>query len=266
MEAVRVVVLVLLGSAFWVAWRRSRYPGGWAFAFSARYAQERAGLAGARQEVRGAKKESSRLLAAARARERSESAGHEQGLRVLEQKVTALRTPGLGPRLQEPVGELVLHEHALLVSSRTGSIPLAGLTVRFESGRQTHSIYLTQPDGRVHRAKYPHLPPPVSVSADGAEDATKPFDEEQVRDFAVEIQNAVADEDVFRSHRKERLARAQEELAASKEDTASLDAAREHLSQVLDRQSRDPRRKAALAELKAASERWQALTGRPPPK
>lgn len=264
MEAVRVVALVLLGSASLVAWRRSRYPGGWAFAFSACYAEERADLAGARQEVRGVEKESSRLVAAARARERSESAEHERGLRVLEQKVTALRTPRLGPRLKEPIGELVLHEHALVVSSRAGSIPLAGLTARFESGRQTHSIYLTQPDGRVHRAKYPHLPLPVS--ADGVADGPKPFDEEQVRDFAVEIQNAVADEDVFRSHREERLARAQEELAASKEDTASLDAAREHLSQVLDRQGRDPRRKAALAELEAASERWQALTGRTPPK
>ncbi|WP_406300818.1 hypothetical protein OG948_57365 (plasmid) [Embleya sp. NBC_00888] len=92
------------------------------------------------------------------------------------------------------------------------------------------------------------------------------FDEDRVRDFAVEIQNAVADENDFRSHLPAWLEQRQEELAEARQDTTSLDAARRRLSQVLARQSRDPRRKEALDELSGACDRWQELTGRRPSK
>lgn len=115
---------------------------------------------------------------------------------ALKRAVEDLRDPGLGVRLTGRVGELVLYEHAV-VSSDAGTIPLAGLQARFESGRQTHSIYLTRPDGRMHRAKYPHRPVPAAT--DQAENVQF-FDEDLERDFAVEIQNAVADENDFRAH------------------------------------------------------------------
>ncbi|MGW9210961.1 hypothetical protein ACWGR4_28730 [Embleya sp. NPDC055664] len=260
MEGVRVVVFVLLGGVAFVVWRRSRYPGGWTFAFGARHAGDREDLARARRELRGVERKSERLEAAARERVASESAEYDRRVDVLKRAVEDLRDPGLGVRLTGRVGELVLHEHAV-VSSGAGTIPLAGLRARFESGRQTHSIYLTRPDGRVYRAKYPHRSVPMAT--DEAESGQF-FDEDRVRDFAVEIQNAVADENAFRSHLPAWLEQRQEELAGARQDTTSLDAARRHLSRVLAHQSRDPYRKAALVELSEACDRWQELTGHRP--
>ncbi|MYW04138.1 hypothetical protein [Streptomyces sp. SID3343] len=247
MEGVRVVVFVLLGGVAFVVWRRSRYPGGWAFAFGARYVGDRKDLARARRELRGLEKKSGRLEAAARERVGWESTEYGRRVDALKRAVKDLRDPGLGVRLTGRAGELVLYEHAV-VSSGAGTIPLAGLRARFESGRQAHSIYLTQPDGRVYRAKYPHRPVPTADEAESVQF----FEEDRVRDFAVEIKNAVADENDFRSHLPAWLEQRQEEPAEARQDTASLDAARRHLSQVLARQSSDPRRKAALVELSGA--------------
>ncbi|MGW1997792.1 hypothetical protein [Embleya sp. NPDC001921] len=260
MEGVRAVVFVLLGGVALVVWRRSRYPGGWAFAFDARYADDREDLARARRELRGVQKKSGKLEAAARERVDAESAEYDRRVDALKRAVEDLRDPGLGVRLTGRVGELVLYEHAV-VSSGAGTIPLAGLQARFESGRHTHSVYLTRPDGRVHRAKYPHRPVPAAT--DEAE-RVQFFDEDLVRDFVVEIQNAVADENDFRSHLPAWLEQRREELAEARHDTASLDAARRYLSQVLASQSRDPHRKAALVELSEACDRWQELTGHRP--
>ncbi|MFF1651001.1 hypothetical protein [Streptomyces sp. NPDC058240] len=85
-------------------------------------------------------------------------------------------------------------------------------------------------------------------------------------DFAVEIQNAAADEDEFRTHQKVRLPRARQELETAQQNTASRDAALKNLERVCAQQKRDPRRKAALAELEAQRDRWQELTGKRPPR
>ncbi|MFI1379824.1 hypothetical protein [Embleya sp. NPDC020886] len=253
----RAVLFVLLGGAVLVTWWRSRYPGGWAFAFGAGYASDREDLARARRELRDVEKALGRLETAARKRVEAESARHDRRLDTLERAVEDLRDPGLGVHRKERVGELVLYEHAV-VSSRAGTIPLAGLQARFESGALTHSVYLTRPDGRVHRAKYPHRHAPGSVEE--AENV-RLFDEERVRDFAVAIQNAVAAENDFRSHLPAWLERRQEKLDEARQDTAALEEARRHLSQVLTGRGRDSRRKEALAGLSEACDRWQELTG-----
>lgn len=135
----RAVVFVLLGGVAFVVWRRSRYPGGWAFVFGARHAGDREDLARARRELRGVEKKSGKLEAAARERVDAESAEYDRRVDALKRAVEDLRDPGLGVRLTGRVGELVLHEHAV-VSSDAGTIPLAGLQARFASaGRPIRS-------------------------------------------------------------------------------------------------------------------------------
>ncbi|WP_331773023.1 hypothetical protein OG948_57360 (plasmid) [Embleya sp. NBC_00888] len=84
-------------------------------------------------------KKSGKLEAAARERVDAESAEYDRRVDALKRAVEDLRDPGLGVRLTGRVGELVLHEHAV-VSSDAGTIPLAGLQARFASaGRPIRS-------------------------------------------------------------------------------------------------------------------------------
>ncbi|MEU8351360.1 hypothetical protein [Streptomyces sp. NPDC048845] len=191
---------------------------------------------------------------------RREEAKYEAGLRERERHIRTLRDPRPGDRLGS-LGELVLHEHVLLVDSPTEKrrVDLIGLQVRFEAGQRNHSIYLTQSDGRVHRAKYSrHLP----VEDGGVQH----FDEDRVRDFAVDIQNAVAGDNAFHASNAQQLAHAEKGLDDFREDTASVDKARAQLSQIRDGNNRDPRRSQAEAELEEALQRWETLTGRRPPR
>lgn len=260
MAGVRAVVFVLLGGVALVLWWRVRYPGGWAFAFGRRYMSNRKDLARARRELREVEKECGRSTTTARKQVMAETARYDRRVKELERAVMSLREPGLGKRLTAPFGELALYQHAV-VALGPGAIPLAGLQARFESGRQILSVYLTTPEGRVHRAKYPHRPEPAPADE---REHVRFFDEDQVRDFAVTIQNAVADENVFVSGLPARLERKLEELAEAQQDIARLEAALQHMRRVLAHQSRDPRRKQALLELSGACDRWQELTGRRP--
>ncbi|MEU1320770.1 hypothetical protein [Streptomyces tibetensis] len=183
MSTVRLVVVVVVVAGLWVLWRRHRYPGGWVFAFSSLYAADRQGLAAARDRARDAARSAAQAESAALAALTSAQADHERELRRLEQQVAGLRDPGTGGRLAG-LGELVLFEHVLVVKSATASrsIELAGLSVRFETGRKNHSVYLTEATGQVYRARYPHVAP--------ATDDQQQYDEDAVRDFAVAIENA----------------------------------------------------------------------------
>lgn len=265
METVRVMLLVLLCGGAGAAWWRSRFPGGWAYAFSTGYARDRADLAGARRALREVDKDAGQAEATVREQLRLERAKHGQRVAELEQKVAHLQEPGLGTHLKQ-FGELTLHEHAVVAVPSNGRpvpvIPLAGLHVRVESGERIHSLYLTHPEAGVHRATYPYRPAP---SADAAQ-STQLFDEEQVRDFEVEIQNAAVIENRFRSNLAAQLDQVREELAEARQDTGQLDAARQRLAEMIDRNHNNPRRKEALAELEAARDRWQNLTQRRPPR
>ncbi|CAM5655631.1 MULTISPECIES: hypothetical protein [Streptomyces] len=258
MDAVQGAVFVLAGGLIWVLWRRYRYPGKWTFTFSLRYESEREHLAEARRRLRDIKQEAHRQESKAQAELDTHRASYERKVHVLEQRIAALHNPGLGDRLDQ-LGELTLFEHIVLVESadERKPIPLAELDVRFDTGQRNHSVYLTQPDQQVHRAKYPHYP--------ATEEQEQRFDEDQVRDFAVRIQNTVARENAFRADLPQQLAQAQQELKRARDDTVSKDEADARLSQLRARHRDDPRLKEAQEALERARERWQALTGHLPP-
>ncbi|MET9720316.1 hypothetical protein ABZZ46_33635 [Streptomyces rochei] len=258
MSAVQWVVVVVIGLGLWVLWRRHRFPGGWAFAFSLQYESEREALTSARQKAREVSRRAAETESAALASLTSAQSTYERRLRQLEQQIARLRNPGAGERLSG-LGELVLFRHVLMVTSGPGtrSIELAGLDARFDLGKTNHSIYLTAATGRVHRAKYPHLLP--------ATDDQQRFDEEAVRDFTVAIQNAVADENSFRARLPQQIAAAEEALEEARADTRAQEAARDRLTQVRQRNRQDPHRKAADSKLEEALKDWENLTGRVPP-
>jgi outer membrane translocation and assembly module TamA len=259
MGAVQLVVVGVVGLGLWVLWRRHRYPGGWAFAFSLKHESDRETLANARNKAREMSRRAAQAESAALANLTSAQAAYERRLRELDQLIARLRNPGTGERLGG-LGELVLFEHILVVTSETGtrSIWLAGLDARFDTGRANHSIYLTDVTGRVHRAKYPHLPSPA--------DDQQRFNEDAVRDFAVAIQNAVADENSFRARIPRQLTQAEAKLEEARADTRTQEAAREELTRVRQLNRQDPHRKVADSELEGALQGWETLTGRIPPK
>lgn len=204
-SAEQMVVVVVVGVGLWVLWKRHRYPGGWAFAFGRKCESDRDALANARHKAREVSRRAAEAESAAQAKLASALAAYERRLRQLEQRIARLRNPGTSGRL-DSLGKLVLFQHVLMVTSGPAprSIELAGLDVRFDTGRTNHSIYLTDPIGRVYRAKCPHLLPAV--------DDDQRFDEEAVRDFTVAIQNTVADENSFRARIPHQLSHFAEEL------------------------------------------------------
>ncbi|MEU7489594.1 hypothetical protein [Streptomyces sp. NPDC042319] len=259
-DAVRIVVLLVLVGIIWGLRRMYLFPKEWAFAFSRQYADNREDVAQARRRVRELDRKGERQVSTARSELAAHRASYDKKLDALEQRIAALRNPGTGERLAR-LGDVTLFEHLLTVEDEAGThtIPLAGLAVRFDPGQRNHSIYLTRANGQLIRAKYPHHPPP-------ADEHDQRFDEDQVRDFAVDIENAVARENSFRARIPQQLAQAQKDLARARKDTTAQDEASERLSQVEARHRDDPRRKEAHAALENARERWKDLTGHLPPK
>ncbi|MGW9068008.1 hypothetical protein ACWGQT_00955 [Streptomyces yangpuensis] len=253
-------LIICAGVLAAVAWQRYRYPGRWEHAFSQRHADARKSWSDARSAARAW--EHSKTQAELQARHDVESAetAQEERLRRLDQRIASLRSPGRGKRVQA-LGELTLFQHVLVVQSpsRTRSIALAGMEVRFEPGQRNYSVYCTDADGHVHRAKYPHLP-----SSPGSDEQL--FDEEQVRDFAVTIQNAVTQETVFRARLPRQLKEAESRWEEVQADTSELDAARERLEKLRQRNGSDPRGEKVEARLAEASREWERLTGRVPPR
>ncbi|MEE4597410.1 hypothetical protein V2J94_36975 [Streptomyces sp. DSM 41524] len=252
MNAAQLVVVVVVVLGLWVLWKRHKFPGGWAFAFSWRYESDRDALANARSKAREASRKAAEAESAAQAELTSAQASYERDLRGLEQQIARLRNPGAGERLGS-LGELVLFQHILVVTSApaTRSIELAGLDARFDTGQTNHSIYLTDTAGRVHRAKYPHGVP--------ATDDQQRFDEEAVRDFTVAIQNAVADENSHRARIPHQLAQAEQQLEQARADTRAQEAARKKLARV--RQRATARTRTAKLQIP----NWKNLsrTGKP---
>jgi chromosome segregation ATPase len=229
----------------YVGWRLYSYPGGWTFAFGKKHTAERQGLSQARQQVRELERDVRRELSAAQARVESAKTQRQQRIRAAERQLGELRQPGRG-ELVGQLGELVLHRHALLVTAE--EIPLAGLQVRFEQGRQKGHVYVTESEGKVRYVEYPH-----ALHEEGV-----------VRRFTVRIENTVAEENAFRKNRRSRIKDLESELQQAQADTAPYEAARLQLAQLNERQRQDGRLTAARSELEAAHERWQALSGHRP--
>ncbi|CAM5608406.1 hypothetical protein [Streptomyces fumanus] len=253
-------LLVVLGALAWAARHRTRYPGAWGHAFGRRHRDRRRALAAAREGVRAWARRVEQDESWAQRELAGAEAGRKERLAGAERHLAALRAPGRGERL-DALGELTLFRHRLVIRTSTGTrtIGLADLEVRFEPGRLNHSVYCTDATGRVHRAKYPHSPP--------ATDPSEPrYDEDRVRDFAVTVQNAIAEERLFRDRLPEELERAEAELAKLRADTGAVDTARERLTRLRELNRQDPRRAAARAALEEAREDWRKLTGRLPPE
>ncbi len=99
-----------------------------------------------------------------------------------------------------------------------------------------HSLYLTKPDGGGDRAKFPHRPDPA-VDPEGS---VRLFDEEEVRDFEMKINEAAVEEKAFRAGLAEQLAGKREELAEARKDITGLSAAEQRQADVRDRNRTDP--------------------------
>ncbi|MFB7864791.1 hypothetical protein [Streptomyces sp. NPDC056069] len=217
-------------------------------------------MADARGAVRAWKRSKDQAEAKARQDADAVEKARDERLRRLDQRMASLNSPGRGERVQA-LGELVLFQHVLVVQSpsRTRSIALAGMKVRFEPGQRNYSVYCTDADGHVHRAKYPHVP-------SSPESDEQLFDEDQVRDFAVTIENTVAQENIFRSRLPGQLKEAQSKWEEAQADTSELDAAQERLRKLRQRNGSDPRGEKMEARLAEASRDWERLTGRIPPR
>ncbi|MEU6237269.1 hypothetical protein [Kitasatospora sp. NPDC047058] len=245
MDVVFWVLLVVVGGAASVGWRLWSFPGGWDRAFGGAYAAERRKLAAARRAVRRLGWAAGREVAGARLAVHRRTAAHRQRVRTAQRHLDRLSDPGNGSVLVR-FGEAALHEH--VVTFERTSIPLAGLQVRDEHSGGTSHLYLTRPDGRVHHRTYPH--------GDHAE--------EDVRRFAVRVQNAAADENDFRKRQTVMIAAAEAELDAVRADTTDRDRARAELAEITERLRLDTRLKAAQAELAAARDHWHRSTGSRP--
>ncbi|MFH9118444.1 hypothetical protein [Streptomyces globisporus] len=260
-EAVRVLLLLMVGAGIWAAWRRSLFPGAWAHTFHTAYAEERALLTQARRHLRAVDKDHRRAEKEAAGQVKTEHEKHEQRIGRLEREVALLQNPGQGTELAR-LGGLVLYEHAVAASPEGRVLPLHGLRARFDRGDRVHSLYLTKPNGGGDRAKFPHRPDPAT----SPQDSVRLFDEEEVRDFEMKINEAAAQEKAFRAGLAEQLAGKQEELAGARKDTTRLTAAEQSHTDVRDHIRTDPRRQKALANLTATRSQWQDITGRWPPR
>lgn len=244
-DLVRVLFVLALAAAAYIGWRRSRYPGGWAHAFSPDHTAARGDLDRYRRQAGALDRESRKERNAAHAQLDRAQLRHRERVRAIERRIAALRRPGRG-RMVAEFGEVTLHEHIVLAEGH--EIPLAGLAVRLDHAQHQHFLYLVQPSGRSSIQKY----------------MRSEHDEESVRRFAVRLENAVAEENAFRIRAAAELEQAEEELTTARVDTGPQDEARARITEVEERQRRDAKRQEAGVELEAARDRWQRLTGKRP--
>ncbi|EGE39439.1 hypothetical protein GTY83_37110 [Streptomyces sp. SID4928] len=260
-EAVRVLLLLMVGAGIWAAWRRSLFPGTWAHTFHAAYAEDRALLTQARSELRAVDKDQRRAYSEADAKVGSVRGEYEQRVGKLKREVTMLEDPGRGTE-RGRLGGLVLYEHAVLIFPEGRELPLAGLQARVDRSERDLWLYIHPADDSPELVRLPHRRDPATAP----DEIVEIFDEGQVRGFEMKINAAAAAEKRFRDGLPAQLAQAREELAEARKDTGPLKTAEQSRADVMDRNRTDPRRKEALANLTAARNEWQDLTGRRPPK
>lgn len=244
-EFVRLLVLLAVGGGAYTLWRLYSYPGGWAYAFHPRHAADRNDLDKARWPARDLARERKKELAAAHTGIERADRRHRAVVRSIEREIHHLRHPGRGQEVAE-LGGLTLHQHAVIKDDR--EIPLQGLAIHLEHAQQQDFIHLTPTDGDPCHTSYLHAE----------------HDADDVRRFAVQLENAVAEERSHRARTDKLITQKQGELARSRADTSLHDEARAHLTEVTSRQRQDPRPHAAQSELNAAHDRWHKLTGKRP--
>ncbi|MDX2407344.1 hypothetical protein NJO91_29990 [Streptomyces microflavus] len=260
-EAVRVLLLLMVGAGIWAAWRRSLFPGTCAHTFHTAYAEERALLTQARRELRAVDKEQRRAYSEAEAKVGSVRGEYEQRVGKPKREVALLEDPDRGAE-RGRLGGLVLYEHAVLIFSEGRGLPLAGLQARVDRSERDLWLYIHPADDSPELVRLPHRRDPTTAP----EEIVEIFDEGQVRGFEMKINAAAAAEERFREGLPAQLAQAREELAEARKDTGPLQAAEQSRADVMDRNRTDPRRKEALANLTAARNDWKNLTGRRPPR
>ncbi|MGW4890815.1 hypothetical protein ACWEQL_00885 [Kitasatospora sp. NPDC004240] len=238
------MVALVLVAAIGVAWWRRRYPGAWRFAFAGAHSKDRQELDDARGAHRTGHGRARTELARAETRVKQADQAHHAAVVAAERAVARLRRPGRGGLVAE-LGEVALYEHVLVFKDT--QMPLAGLAARFELARNSSKmyIYLTRSDGRVELPDY----------------TGEDFEEEDVRRFSVRIQNAVADENEFRHNREDAIRQAETAADKARADTAAQDKARAHLEAVAARHTDSAELADLDADLEAARDRWEALTG-----
>ncbi|MFF8590750.1 hypothetical protein ACF061_04800 [Streptomyces sp. NPDC015220] len=241
------MLLLVLVAVVWVAWRCRTYPGGWRYAFDSAHADDRNDLARARRNARETEREGRQRVSRAQSAVNDAEARQRQRVRSLRSRIADARRSDAG-RLLQRLGDLALYEHVL--KAKEEEIPLDGLRADFESSPKLHYVYVTRAGGR--RSKYEYAP--------------ELHEEDDVRGFALHIGNAALKEAEFRAGRQAEIHELEEELQRVREDTAEQDTARQRLAEVTEEHEQDERIKQARLELEEARDRWQALTGRRPPR
>ncbi|MGW3071553.1 hypothetical protein [Kitasatospora sp. NPDC001132] len=244
------IAVIVLALAAAVVWLMLRYPGGWRYAFTAQYAENRSDLDAARAKLRTLEREARRE----RDRARADVTAAEQAQRERVDRARAhldrLRSPGRG-ELRSSLGDgLRLYDHALEVTAegRTAEYPLHEVSVRDDYSDEQGHVYVALPTGRQAI---------VTVALEKTPEA-------EVRKFVVEVFNAGADAKASAVERQALVPEAEAELRDALADTAGQEEARQRLTELLARQKADPRIPQARLELEAAKDRWQQLTGSRP--
>ncbi|MFJ1936760.1 hypothetical protein ACIOGZ_29385 [Kitasatospora sp. NPDC088160] len=251
MKPMGLVLLAVLAAGILALRLRRRYPGGWHYALSPRYAAQRRDLDTARSELNKIHRTVERELAAARSGVEDAERARADRISRARTHLNWLREPGRGRQRSSVGGVLRLYEHVLVVEADGADLdyPLHEVSVIDEYSGKTGHVYISLPGGRRQM---------VSV----------PIDEEtpetELRRFVVAVFNAVAEEKVARVERQELVPQAEAELSEALADTAGREQAAERLAAVKARQKSDKRIPRARRELDAAFDRWEQLTGHRP--
>jgi hypothetical protein len=170
----------------------------------------------------------------------------------------SLRNPPKGKRIDD-LGQVTLYRHFVSVGRR--NIPLAGLSVRVESGPTSSYIYFDPPDGRTEMASFSTELRDVKAREDASGnvwvDQKRDFTDAQVRTLAAEIQRAINAETQFQQQLPQLIAAAEADVAEKEAATGPVEAAQADLDRLIAEHPLTASIKAAEAALAEAE---QALT------
>jgi hypothetical protein len=217
-EFIRLLVLFAVGGGVYTLWRLYSYPGGWAYAFHPRHAAARGDLDKARRPARDLAREAKKELATAHAGIERADRRHRAVIRSIEREIHNLHHPGRGQEVAE-LGGLTIHQHAVVKDDR--EIPLEGLKIHLEHAQHQDFIHLTPTDGDACHESY--------LRAE--------HDADDVRRFAMQLENAVAEERSHHARTAKLITQKQGELAQARADTSLHDEARVLLAEVNSRLS-----------------------------
>ncbi|MEU1283414.1 hypothetical protein [Kitasatospora sp. NPDC005856] len=244
------IVVVVLAVATGVLWLMLRYPGGWRYAFTAEYADNRRDLDAARGRLRALEHEARRERDRARSGITAAEQAHQDRVGRAREHLDRLRSPARGD-LRSSLGDgLRLYDRALEVTTqgRTAEYPLHEVSLRDEYSREEGHVYVSLPTGRQQMVTVPLEETPQA----------------EVRKFVVEVFNAVTDAKAAAVERLALVPRAEADVREAEADTAGQEEARRELAELLARQESDTRIPQARRELDAERDRWQRLTGSRP--